>query len=164
MASSDPRLELFTRPEWQMALGERAAIAGVLAHVRPRLAVELGTAQGGSLRTIAEWSEEVHSFDFAPTVADPPANATLHAGDSHALLSHLLAGFAEQGRNVDFVLVDGDHSSAGVRPDVLDPLSSPAVGRSAIVVQTRPTGRSGPGFSASTSRRIRRSGSSTWRS
>jgi hypothetical protein len=130
----DSGLELFTRPEWQMALGERAAIAGVLAHLRPRLAVELGTAQGGSLRTIAEWSDEVHSFDFAPAVAEPPANATLHAGDNHVLLPPLLAGFAEHGRNVDFVLIDGDHSAAGVRQDVLDLLASPAVARTAIVV------------------------------
>lgn len=117
-----------------MALGERAAIAGVLAHLRPRLAVELGTAQGGSLRTIAEWSEEVHTFDFAPAVTDPPANATLHAGDSHVLLPRALAEFARDGRNVDFALVDGDHSAAGVRQDVLDLLASPAIGRTAIVL------------------------------
>jgi Methyltransferase domain len=127
-------LELFTRPEWQMALGERAAIAGVVAQLRPRLAVELGTAQGGSLRTIAEWSEEVHTFDFAPSVTDPPANATLHAGDSHVLLPQVLAGFARDGRNVDFALVDGDHSAAGVRQDVLDLLASPAVASTAIIL------------------------------
>jgi hypothetical protein len=110
-----------------MAPGERAAIAGVLAELRPRLAIELGTAQGGSLRTIAAWSEEVHSFDFAPEVADPPANVTLHAGDSHVLLPALLRSFADAGRSVDFALVDGDHSADGVRRDVVDLLTSDAV-------------------------------------
>ena len=103
-----------------MAPGERAAIAGVLAELRPRLAIELGTAQGGSLRTIAAWSEEVHSFDFAPEVADPPANVTLHVGDSHELLPALLRRFADAGRSVDFALVDGDHTADGVRRDVVD--------------------------------------------
>src|SRR3954469_25277628 len=84
-------MELFARPEWQMAPGERAAIAGVLAELRPRLSIELGTAQGGSLRTLATWSEEVHTFDFAPAVAEPPANVTFHSGDSHVLLPQLLA-------------------------------------------------------------------------
>ena len=65
-------MELFARHEWQMAPGERAAIAGVLAELRPSVSIELGTAQGGSLRTIAAYSEQVHSFDFAPEVRNSP--------------------------------------------------------------------------------------------
>src|SRR3954452_25390096 len=108
-------MELFSRGDWQMALGERAAIAGVLAQLRPRLSIELGTAEGGSLRTIAAWSDHVHSFDLATAVADSPPNITLHAGDSHVLLPALLRAFEGAGERVDFVLVDGGHSSAGVR-------------------------------------------------
>ncbi|HEX6020890.1 MAG TPA: class I SAM-dependent methyltransferase [Solirubrobacter sp.] len=127
-------MELLSRPEWQMAPGERAAIAGVLAELRPRLAIEIGTAQGGSLRTIAAYSEEVHSFDFAAQVADPPRNVTLHAGDSHELLPALLRSFAQAGRSVDFALVDGDHSAEGVRRDVVDLLSSDAVTNAVILL------------------------------
>jgi hypothetical protein len=127
-------VELFARQEWQMAPGERAAIAGVLAELRPSLSIELGTAQGGSLRTIAAYSREVHSFDFAPEVADLPSNVTLHVGDSHELLPRLLASLAADGRNVDFALVDGDHSPEGVRRDVLDLLGSPAVTDTVIVL------------------------------
>ncbi len=127
-------MELFARHEWQMAPGERAAIAGVLAELRPSVSIELGTAQGGSLRTIAAYSEQVHSFDFAPEVEELPANVTLHVGDSHELLPRLLASLAAAGRNVDFALVDGDHSPEGVRRDVLDLLGSPAVTDTVIVL------------------------------
>jgi hypothetical protein len=127
-------VDLFARPEWQMAPGERAAIAGVLAELRPSLSIELGTAQGGSLRTIAAYSEEVHSFDFAPEMDDPPSNVTLHVGDSHELLPRLLASLATAGRHVDFALVDGDHSAEGVCRDVRDLLDSPAVTDTVIVL------------------------------
>jgi hypothetical protein len=121
---------------WQMGFGERAAIVGILAELRPALAIEIGTAEGGSLRRIAEYSGEVHSFDlFEP---DPDVreleNVTLHTGDSHALLPTLLAELAREGRNVDFVLVDGDHSAAGVAQDMRDLLNSPAIGRTVIVM------------------------------
>jgi hypothetical protein len=41
---------------------------------------------------------------------------------------------AEEGRNVDFALVDGDHSSDGVRRDVEDLLASPAVADTIIAM------------------------------
>ena len=49
---------------WQMTFGERAAIEGILAQLRPRVAIEIGTAEGGSLERIAHYSERVHSFDL----------------------------------------------------------------------------------------------------
>jgi len=57
----------------------------------------------------------------------------LHTGDSHVLLPELLARFTAEGRNVDFALVDGDHSSEGVRRDVEALLCSPAV-RSTFII------------------------------
>jgi hypothetical protein len=120
---------------WQMGFGERAAIVGLLAELKPELAIEIGTAEGGSLRRIAEHSTEVHSFDLVEPHPDVRAieNVHLHTGDSHALLPALLAELARDGRNVDFVLVDGDHSAAGVAQDMRDLLESPATGRTVIV-------------------------------
>jgi hypothetical protein len=126
--------DLFLATHWQMAFGERAAVEGVVAALRPALAIELGTAQGGSLARIAAHSAEVHAFDLSPAVADPPAHVHLHAGDSHVLLGRFLAELAEAGRNVDFALVDGDHSYEGVRSDLTDLLDSPAVGRTVILL------------------------------
>jgi hypothetical protein len=121
---------------WQMILGERAALIGMLAQIRPALAVELGTAEGGSLRRIAEWSGHVHSFDLVtphPDVAALP-NVTIHTGDGHALLPQLLAQLAADGTNIDFALVDGDHSADGVERDMRDLLDSPAVSNTVILM------------------------------
>jgi hypothetical protein len=119
-----------------MSFGERAALEGVLCQLTPRLAVEIGTAEGGSLTRVAAHSKEVHSFDLvAPRAAiNALPNVTLHTGDSHELLPRLLGEFADAGRNVDFVLVDGDHSTEGVRKDVVDLLESAAIAHTIILV------------------------------
>ena len=126
--------ETLTRTDWQMAPGERAAITGLLALARPEVAIELGAAQGGSLRQIAARSGHVHSFDLAPAVVDPPDNVTLHAGDSHVLLPQVLSELHESETAVGFALVDGDHSPAGVRQDLEDLIDAAAVRRAYIVV------------------------------
>jgi hypothetical protein len=129
-------IQLLRDPNWQMSYGERAALDGVLCQLQPKLAIEIGTAEGGSLARIAEYSTEVHSFDLvepAPAARELP-NVTFHIGDSHRLLPELLARLAADGRNVDFVLVDGDHSSEGVCQDVHDLLNSRAVARTIIVL------------------------------
>ena len=126
---------LFDGPQ-QMSVGERAALEGFLELAKPALAIEIGRAEGGSLRRIAAHSAEVHSLDL-----DPPApelteleQVSFHTGDSHELLPRLLAKLAGEGRNVDLVLVDGDHSAPGVRRDLSDLLDSPAVGRTLILI------------------------------
>jgi hypothetical protein len=126
--------EIFEDLEWQMSLGERAALTGLLVTVAPALAIEIGTAQGACLQQLAAHSGEIHSFDLVEPTRPVPANATLHTGDSHVLLPALLAELAEQGRNVDLALVDGDHTPEGVRRDLEDLLNSPAVARTTIVV------------------------------
>lgn len=116
-----------------MSLGERAAIEGILQRLRPRLAVEIGTAEGWSLRQIAAHADEVHSFDFDEPALETPPNARIHTGDSHEHLPQVLAELAAERRNVDFALVDGDHTADGVRRDVEDLLNSPAVSRTLIL-------------------------------
>jgi Methyltransferase domain len=125
---------IFETDPWQMSLGERAALEGVLSQVKPRLALEIGTAEGGSLARIAAHSTEVHSIDLVRCPAPQPDHVTLHVGDSRELLPALLGGFASEGRTVDFALVDGDHSRAGVRQDLIDLLDSPAISRTVIVM------------------------------
>lgn len=129
-------MEIFSDSVWQMTLGERAAMEGALAQCKPQLAIEIGTAEGGSLRRIAAHAEEVHSFDLVtPQVPlEEIPNVTLHMGDSHQLLPETLNQFAEESRNVNFVLVDGDHSADGVRRDLDDLLSSPAIADTVILI------------------------------
>jgi hypothetical protein len=92
---------------WQMQHGERFALDGLLAQLRPRLAIEIGTFEGGSLRRIAAYAEDVHAFDVDPKVAELAAefdNVTFHIGDSAQLLPRVLADLERNGRHVDFAL------------------------------------------------------------
>lgn len=127
-------VEIFEGRAWQMTLGERAAVEGVLTQLRPSLAIEIGSAEGACLLRIAAHAGEVHSFDSVPPVVEIPDNVTLHTGDSHVLLPAFLAELADQGRNVDFVIVDGDHSPEGVRQDVVDLIDSQALAETVIMI------------------------------
>lgn len=126
--------EIFDDAVWQMSLGERAAVEGVLAQLQPALGLEIGSAEGACLRRIAAHAGEVHSFDLHAPAGEWPDNVTLHTGDSHELLPTFLAQLAEQCRNVDFVIVDGDHTPDGVRRDIEDLLDTSALARTAILI------------------------------
>lgn len=133
---ADGELSIFESDTWQMSFGERAALEGLLAQLEPRLTIEIGTAQGGSLARIAAHSETVHAIDLV----EPPAavralpNVEFHLGDSHLLLPRLLLRLERESRSVDFALVDGDHSAEGVRRDLLDLLESPAVANAVLLI------------------------------
>jgi Methyltransferase domain len=120
-----------------MQLADRVALEGVLADLQPSLAIEIGVYRAGSLERISRHSERVHAFDLEARpvlTADRFPNVTFHFGSSHDLLAPLLGELAGAGENVDFALVDGDHTSAGVQQDVEDLLRSPALARSVIVI------------------------------
>jgi len=127
-------VQIFADTVWQMSLGERAAVEGVLAQLKPELAIEIGSAEGACLRRIAAHAGEVHSFDLVAPVGEPPDNVTLHTGDSHELLPAFLARLADQSKTVDFVLVDGDHTPEGVRRDVEDLLDCTALAQTVILI------------------------------
>jgi hypothetical protein len=127
-------LKAFSDPIWQMSSGEQAAIEGLLAQIAPGLALEIGTAEGAGARRLADRVGELHCFDLSPPSLELPENAVMHVGDSHELLPSALEGFAAEGRNVDFVIIDGDHTASGIRQDIEDLLDSPAVGQTVIVI------------------------------
>lgn len=126
---------LLIQREWQMGIGERAAVLGLLAELRPSVAIELGTYRGGSLGTIAAYSGHVHSFDLTLQIdPDEFPNVTFHVGDSHELLSILLEQSVFEGNDIEFALVDGDHSPDGVRRDLVDLLGSDAIKNGMILL------------------------------
>jgi hypothetical protein len=121
---------------WQMQQGERFALDGLLAQLRPPLAIEVGTFEGGSLRRIAAHAEHVHAFDVDPRVAglaDEFDNVTFHIGDSAELLPQVLAELGREGRHVDFALVDASHTRAAVRGDGAALLAADACRQTVIV-------------------------------
>lgn len=122
--------------EWQMHYGERLALEGLLATLKPRLSIEIGRAEGGSLRRIAAHSEKVHTFDLvaeSDSLRDELANVTFHTGDSTVQVPETLAEIAASGGHVDFALVDGDHSAEGVARDARALLDSEACRTTTIV-------------------------------
>jgi hypothetical protein len=127
--------ELLAVPDWQMTAGERLVLEGTVSALQPRLAIEVGTASGGSLRCIARHSAAVHSFDLehVPALAGVPG-VTLHTGDSHVLLPGFLERLARDGDTADFALVDGDHSARGVERDLRALLDAEALSESVILV------------------------------
>jgi hypothetical protein len=134
------RPDIFHDEAWQMAWGERAALEGVLSALQPGLAIEIATAANGSLERTAAHSGVVHSFDVvSPDGIRTGENVVPHTGDWHELLPRELGRLADAGRNVDFVLIDGDRAGSGVRQDVEGLLNSLAVAKTVILIHSTAT-------------------------
>ncbi len=131
--STEYAAELFVEYS-EMSYGEQAAMAGILSALEPQLALELGTFRGGSLARIAAYSKEVHTFDLASHVSGVLPNVTYHIGDTRTSVPQVLNLLAEQQREIDFVLVDADHSRAGVEADMANLLNSPALQTTVILL------------------------------
>ena len=109
------------RDNWQMMECERIALTGVLARVRPQGALEIGVYYGGSLSLAAQFCQRILAIDIDPAVRDRftlPPNAELWIGDSRELIPHALADFQKRQIPLEYVLIDAQHSSEGVRRDV----------------------------------------------
>ena len=113
---------------WQMDVVERVMLLHVVGNLKPRVSIEIGTADGGSLSAIARHtSKRVFTLDIQP---DRQAALGRHfhhvefiAGPSRETLPALLARLNAEGEEIDFVLVDGDHSAGAVRRDIEDLLA-----------------------------------------
>jgi hypothetical protein len=106
---------------WQMTHSERCAMSQLLAQIKPRVAVEVGTYKGGSLSLIARESERVYSIDVDPAIPVNFAhfkNTTFITESSATSLPALLGRFEREAVPLEFILIDGDHSEKGVRHDL----------------------------------------------
>lgn len=106
---------------WQMHDSERIALLGVLSKLRPDIAVEVGTFRGGSLSLIRQYARRVFSIDIDPNVASRYSfmeNVTFLTGSSSIVLPQLISELNFSGLSPSFFLIDGDHSSEGVRGDL----------------------------------------------
>ena len=118
---------------------EALALARLIAALRPRRLLEIGTARGGSLllwARAAAADATLVSVDRPPWPLDGPAEAqtrralrrvgsrrqVVHAirGDSHNLVVRARAAAAFDGQPIDVLIIDGDHAYDGVAADFHD--------------------------------------------
>jgi 23S rRNA U2552 (ribose-2'-O)-methylase RlmE/FtsJ len=127
-------LSSLSLPSWarlhsQMTTCEQIALLHILATLRPQRAIEIGTYQGGSLQILAHFCKHVESIDIDPSIPNALShrfsNVTFHVGSSFDRMPSALREAVHSHEPVDFVLIDGDHSTEGVRRDINALLSVP---------------------------------------
>ncbi len=128
---------------WQMLIPERIALTGLLARLRPRCALEVGVYYGGSLSLIAQFCERVWALDIDPEVPDRfyiPPNVDLRIGEPTNLLANMLDELEAAGEALNFVLIDADHSTDGVRRDIETLIQRPTPPREPMFVLMHDSG------------------------
>src|SRR6516165_1767622 len=108
--------------DWMMSPSEKVALIFLLEHLRPKIAIEIGTKYGGSLQVLTQFCDWVYSIDVDPDVAHRLEgkfpNVEYLIGPSDQILPSLIERLGKQDAELGFALVDGDHSAEGVRKDI----------------------------------------------
>lgn len=106
---------------WQMMPWEQIALTGLLARIRPSVALEIGVYYGGSLSLTSQFVGKSYAIDIDPDVRKrfaKPDNVELIIGDSAIEIPAVLNRIEKANEALEFVLIDADHSSAGVQRDI----------------------------------------------
>jgi hypothetical protein len=115
-------LEIDDLLDWWMTPAERVGLIFLLEHLKPKVAIEIGTMHGGSLQVLSHFCDHVYSIDTDPSVArrleGKFPNVEYLTGQSDQILPPLIHRLNEERAHLSFVLVDGDHSTDGVRKDI----------------------------------------------
>lgn len=106
--------------------GELAQALELAAEIQPQVIVEIGCDRGGTLYAWRQICERVYGItlaDNSPATGGAggrlvPHGATVLAGDSHDPASLAWLTGRLSGHPVDVLVIDGDHSVAGVRADL----------------------------------------------
>jgi hypothetical protein len=126
------------RRHWQMTNCERFALQDLLRRLKPDVSVEVGTYQGGSLQVISHFSSKVISIDSDASVSDRLFglfdNVQYCCGASQDLLPIVFQDMKNEGRDIEFVLIDGDHSTDGIRLDINELLRIKPVKRCVVII------------------------------
>jgi hypothetical protein len=108
--------------DWLMLPAEQVGLLFLLEHLRPKVAIEIGTRLGGSLQVLSHFSGKVYSLDIDQEVPirlrGKFPNVEYIIGSSVETLPRLLNQIQANNEELSFALVDGDHSAEGVRKDI----------------------------------------------
>jgi hypothetical protein len=107
---------------WQMSRSEKYCFINFVKHLKPNVAIEIGTFKGGSLQVLSKFSDKVYSIDISDgankSLAHKFTNTEFLVGKSHEIIPGLLKEIEAKGQHLGFVLIDGDHSVKGVQRDI----------------------------------------------
>jgi len=107
---------------WSMTRAERYCMISLLERIQPKVSIEVGCYNGGSLQVISKYSEKVYVVDIDPElparIGDRFENVEFVIGDSQKMLPELIHRLNQEKAEVGFVLIDGDHSTQMVRSDI----------------------------------------------
>ena len=107
---------------WQMTSAERATLFFLLSQINPQCSIEIGSAKGGSLAVLSQFSQIVYSLDINPTckirLGPRFSNVQFIAGDSRVTLVPLLHRLQPENSTLEFVLIDGNHTAEGIKRDI----------------------------------------------
>lgn len=108
--------------EWQMSRAEKYCLIGLMKELSPDVAIEIGTFKGGSLQVISAYAKNVFSLDISDSpkafLASKFSNVDFVVGDSATCLEPVFDQINQEGRRLEFILVDGDHTRKGVYRDL----------------------------------------------
>jgi Methyltransferase domain len=119
---------------WHMSFSERAALMYALSRTNPDVSIEIGTFLGGSLRSIAAASRHVYTFDLDDRTIPGMSNVSFVAGDSSKTLPPIIDEINASDREINFILIDGDHSETGVKNDIANCLRYRPKKRATIIL------------------------------
>lgn len=107
---------------WYMTRNERYCLTKLLETLKPKISIEIGSFDGGSLQVLSRHSEKVYAIDIDVTLEDRLKdkfnNVTFLMGDSKDIIPKLLQELKEKNEILEFALIDGDHSELGVKADI----------------------------------------------
>ena len=91
-----------------MSAAEQFVLAGVLERLRPEVALEIGTFQGGSLQVLSRFAGTVFSIDSDPRVQERLAplfpGVRFHIGPSRDMIPAAFARMRDSGMRLGFAL------------------------------------------------------------
>lgn len=110
----------YFKKEWQMNFGEKITMLYFLEKIKPEISIEIGTQYGGSLKPISDYSEHVYSFDLFHNNVNKLDfnNVEFITGNSRKTVPIIIQELNQSKKTLEFVLIDGDHSSEGVKNDI----------------------------------------------
>ncbi|WP_431158561.1 class I SAM-dependent methyltransferase [Winogradskyella poriferorum] len=107
---------------WSMTTAEKCTLIQLLGKIKPKVAIEIGTFNGGSLQAISRFSDKVYAIDISPEQRDERCekfkNVEYLIGNSKDILPQLVDEINKSDEKVEFILIDGDHSTKGVASDI----------------------------------------------